>query len=105
MAGEYDAWVGAELADPVFEELVGDVAGQEVCAVACGQGREARYLAGQGAAVTGVDLSENLLAIARRHEEADPLGISYLQGDAHTLDGLATDSPRTRSTGSSAIWR
>lgn len=92
MAGEYDAWVGVELADPVFEELVGGVAGQEVCAVACGQGREARYLASQGAAVTGVDLSENLLTIAREHEEADPLGITYLQGDAHTLDGLATDS-------------
>ncbi|WP_328995291.1 class I SAM-dependent methyltransferase [Kribbella sp. NBC_01245] len=92
VAGEYDAWVGVELADPVFEELVGGVAGQEVCAVACGQGREARYLASQGAVVTGVDLSENLLAIAREREEADPLGITYLQGDAHTLDGLATES-------------
>jgi ubiquinone/menaquinone biosynthesis C-methylase UbiE len=94
VAAEYDTWVGAgsALADPTFEELVGTIEGQEVCSVACGQGREARFLATQGAAVTGVDLSENLLTLARRHEEADPLGISYLQGDAHTLEGLANRS-------------
>jgi predicted TPR repeat methyltransferase len=94
VAAEYDTWVGAgsALADPTFEELVGTIKGQEVCSVACGQGREARFLGAQGAAVTGVDLSENLLALARRHEEADPLGISYLQGDAQTLEGLANNS-------------
>jgi 2-polyprenyl-3-methyl-5-hydroxy-6-metoxy-1,4-benzoquinol methylase len=92
VAAEYEEWVGAELVDPTFAELVGDIAGQEVCAVACGQGREARYLATRGAAVTGVDLSENLLAIGRRHEQADPLGISYQHGDAHSLEGLASGS-------------
>lgn len=92
VADEYDQWVGAELVDPTFVELVGEVAGQQVCAVACGPGREARYLAGAGATVTGVDLSEKLLAIARRHEEVAPLGISYQAGDAHTLEGLATGS-------------
>jgi ubiquinone/menaquinone biosynthesis C-methylase UbiE len=94
VATEYDEWVGAgsALDDPTFTELIGDVAGQEVCVVACGQGREARYLAGQGAVVTGVDLSEKLLERARQHEETEPLGISYRHGDAHTLDGLATDS-------------
>ena len=94
VAAEYDTWVGggSALADPTFEELVGSIDGQEVCSVACGQGREARYLATHGASVTGVDLSKNLVTIARRHEEAEPLGISYLQGDAHTLEGLATES-------------
>jgi 2-polyprenyl-3-methyl-5-hydroxy-6-metoxy-1,4-benzoquinol methylase len=79
------------LADGTFEELVGAVEGQKVCAVACGQGREARYLASRGAVVTGVELSENLVALARQYEEADPLGISYLQGDAHTLEGLESE--------------
>jgi ubiquinone/menaquinone biosynthesis C-methylase UbiE len=94
VAVEYDVWVGAgsALDDSTFEDLVGDIAGQQVCSVACGQGREARYLATRGAAVTGVDLSANLVDIARRHEEADPLGITYLQGDAHTLEGLADAS-------------
>jgi ubiquinone/menaquinone biosynthesis C-methylase UbiE len=94
VAAEYDTWVGSQsaLADSTFEELVGSIAGQQVCSVACGQGREARFLGSQGAAVTGVDVSESLLALARRHEEADPLGISYLQGDAHILEGLVTES-------------
>ncbi|ADB31349.1 Methyltransferase type 11 [Kribbella flavida DSM 17836] len=94
VADDYDEWVGAGavLDDPTFAELVGDVAGQKVAVVACGQGREARYLATQGADVTGLDASGNLLAIARQHEETDPLGIVYHHGDAHTLDGLADES-------------
>ncbi|TDU87911.1 ubiquinone/menaquinone biosynthesis C-methylase UbiE [Kribbella voronezhensis] len=94
VATEYDEWVGAgsALDDAAFTELTGDVAGQEICVVACGQGREARYLAGRGAVVTAVDLSEKLLERARQHEETQPLGISYRQGDAHTLDGVGTDS-------------
>lgn len=42
--------------------------------------------------MTGLDISEKLLAIARRHEDAEPRGISYLQGDAQTLDALGNDS-------------
>ena len=94
VAAEYDAWVGegSMLADGTFEELVGEVDSQRVCSVACGQGREARYLASRGAVVTGIDLSEELVDRARRYEEAEPLGISYLQGDAHTLEGLDSES-------------
>ncbi|QNE22559.1 class I SAM-dependent methyltransferase [Kribbella qitaiheensis] len=94
VAAEYDAWVGegSMLADATFEELVGKIEGQRVCSVACGQGREARYLASRGAQVTGVDLSESLVALARRHEEAKPFGISYFPGDAHTLEGLENES-------------
>jgi ubiquinone/menaquinone biosynthesis C-methylase UbiE len=94
VAADYDEWVGggSALDDPTFAELIGDVTGQEICVVACGQGREARYLAAQGAVVTGVDLSEKLIEMARRHEETEPLGISYRHGDAHTLEGLADDS-------------
>jgi ubiquinone/menaquinone biosynthesis C-methylase UbiE len=94
VAVKYDEWVGAgsALDDPVFEDLVGDVAGATVCSIACGQGREARYLAGRGASVTGVDISAELLTHARRHEEAEPLGITYLQGDAQTLDVLGNDT-------------
>jgi ubiquinone/menaquinone biosynthesis C-methylase UbiE len=91
VAADYDEWVGAGAAlnDPTFTELTGDVTGQEICVVACGQGREARYLAKQGAVVTGVDLSEKLLEKARLHEST---GISYRHGDAQTLEGLADDS-------------
>ena len=86
----YDAWAGPTLhADPFFpavETLMGDVAGQRICDLACGQGRGARSLAERGASVVGVDLSAKLLEIARRHEHAEPRGIEYLQADARSLD-------------------
>jgi len=47
----------------------------------CGAGGVARYLARRGGVVTGVDISEVLLARARAEEEAEPLRISYLAQD------------------------
>lgn len=90
----YDQWLGTHAMrdDPYFpaaEALMGDVAGLRICDLACGQGRVARHLADQGAYVVGVDLSARLLAIARRHEAAEPRGIEYLQADARSLDGVA----------------
>jgi 2-polyprenyl-3-methyl-5-hydroxy-6-metoxy-1,4-benzoquinol methylase len=61
------------------------VAGQRVCDLACGQGALARELTRRGARVVGIDLSGRLLAIARRYEEAEPLGIAYLRADAQSL--------------------
>jgi ubiquinone/menaquinone biosynthesis C-methylase UbiE len=89
----YDEWVGThsmreDAYFPAVEALTGEVAGQRICDLACGQGRVARHLAGLGASVVGVDLSEKLLAIARRHEKAEPRGIEYRRADARTLDGL-----------------
>jgi len=69
--------------------LVGDVQGQSVCDLACGQGWIARELARRGARVTGIDLAENLLAIARQHEKQIPLHIKYVHGDAQVALELA----------------
>lgn len=66
-------------------ELIGDVADQRVCDLACGQGLVARELARRGARVIGIDLSAKLLGIARRDEANEPLGISYQQDDAQAL--------------------
>jgi 2-polyprenyl-3-methyl-5-hydroxy-6-metoxy-1,4-benzoquinol methylase len=74
---------------PAAEELLGAVAGRRICDLACGQGRVARHLAGAGARVTGIDLSARLLEIARRHEAAEPRGITYVQADARQLEGVA----------------
>lgn len=93
----YDQWLGAHAMreDPYFpaaETLMGEVAGLRICDLACGQGRVARHLAERGAQVVGIDVSANLLAIARRHEAAEPRGIEYLQADARSLDGVANGS-------------
>src|SRR5438034_304302 len=92
IADWYAEWVSGPMdEDPYFSEvraLMGEVAGARICDLACGEGRVARYLADMGAHVVGIDLSAKLLAIARRHEEAEPRGIEYLHADARSLTSV-----------------
>lgn len=83
---------GGGLTDPTLDDLLGDVRGQRVASIACGQGRDTRRLADLGATVIGVDASGTLLDHARRLEQDRPRGIEYLHGDAQRLDGLADTS-------------
>jgi ubiquinone/menaquinone biosynthesis C-methylase UbiE len=76
---------GTGLVDPVLTELIGEVSGQAVLSLACGQGQDARLLARLGATVTGIDISEEMLRHARRHEAAASRGITYVQGDVQEL--------------------
>lgn len=78
-----------EMVAPSLFDLIGDIHGQAVCDLACGQGWITRELARHGARVTGVDLSDQLLEIARRYEEQEPLGIRYQQGNVQHPDVLA----------------
>jgi 2-polyprenyl-3-methyl-5-hydroxy-6-metoxy-1,4-benzoquinol methylase len=98
IADWYVSWVGE---DPGFilkeaPRLLADrLAGARVLDAACGQGRVARALARQGAAVVGVDVSRRLVALAEAAESADPLGVRYTVGDladpASWWDGSAFD--------------
>jgi SAM-dependent methyltransferase len=92
IADWYDAFVDGpihqEIVLPNLVTLIGDVRGLQVLDLACGQGVIARELARRGAIVTGVDISTRLLAIARRYEDAEPLGIHYLEDDAQSLNRL-----------------
>lgn len=66
--------------------LIGELKGLSVVDVACGEGFYTRLLKHRGARqVTGVDLSEGMLELARQQEAAAPLGISYVQGDGRDL--------------------
>jgi SAM-dependent methyltransferase len=74
----------------VFRTL-GDVAGQSVLDVGCGTGLYPRELRRRGAVpVVGVDVSEEMIRVARTHEAADPLGITYLVEDAARLDVIGS---------------
>ena len=71
--------------------LIGDPTGKKVIDIACGEGFYTRIIRQRGAAkVTGVDLSEKMIELARASEAQEPLGIDYIVGDGRDL-GVAAD--------------
>jgi ubiquinone/menaquinone biosynthesis C-methylase UbiE len=70
-------------------ELIGAPRGMTVLDVACGEGFYSRLLRQRGAArVTGVDLSQAMIDLARKQELEQKLGIDYVVGDARELLSL-----------------
>ena len=70
--------------------MLGDVVDVRICDLGCGEGFFSRLLAARGAQVTGIDLSENLLAHARRQSEG--MSIDYLLDDAQQLTSVPDGS-------------
>ena len=69
--------------------MVGALDGQRVLDLACGFGFYTHLLKQRGAAqVVGVDISPEMIRLARQQEQAEPLGITYQVGDAVTLPQL-----------------
>jgi len=79
-------WYRDELNAPALLAACGEVRALRVLDIGCGQGYFSRLLARKGAKVTGVDVSEQQVANARRHEAEEPLGIHYLVLDAARLE-------------------
>lgn len=98
IAGEYDDWYRRPLGalvdrvekEPVYAYLAPG-AGEHILDVGCGTGNFSLELARLGVRVTGIDISEAMLAIARRKAEAAGLDIEFLQADAMRLP-FAADS-------------
>jgi ubiquinone/menaquinone biosynthesis C-methylase UbiE len=67
--------------EPVVREALGEVAGLSVLDLGCGTGRHSIWLAGRGAAVTGIDFSEGMLEEARR--KAGSGTVRFLTHDLH----------------------
>ena len=62
---------------PAFLKFLPPIEGLEVIDLGCGEGTNTRRFAGLGADMTGVDLSEAMIARARAVEAEAPLGIRY----------------------------
>jgi ubiquinone/menaquinone biosynthesis C-methylase UbiE len=93
IAGWYDEIVERDgflhwLVVPAVLDLAGEVAGQRVCDLACGQGYVSRRLAARGASVVGVDVSTELVERAREYERDQPLGIDYRVVDVQNPNAL-----------------
>ncbi|MGO9238206.1 MAG: class I SAM-dependent methyltransferase, partial [Methylocella sp.] len=68
-------------------DLIGDPSGKEVIDIACGEGFYTRLLRQRGAEkVTGVDLSERMVELAKAQEADQRLGIDYVVGDGRDLE-------------------
>jgi SAM-dependent methyltransferase len=68
--------------------LLGDVRGRHVLDLGCGGGQSVVALARQGAVVTGLDLSDAQLAVARRRAAEAQVAVTLVQGSAETLAPL-----------------
>jgi 2-polyprenyl-3-methyl-5-hydroxy-6-metoxy-1,4-benzoquinol methylase len=70
--------------NPALFALLGDVSGQHILDAGCGQGYLCRLLTKRGATMTGIEPAEVWYAYAQKREQAEPLGIRYLQADLST---------------------
>jgi 2-polyprenyl-3-methyl-5-hydroxy-6-metoxy-1,4-benzoquinol methylase len=73
------------LLNPTLFELFGKIPGQRFLDAGCGTGYLCRLLAKHGAGVVGVEPAQSLYAYAVQREQAERLGITYLQKDLSLL--------------------
>ena len=81
--------IGALIADEqarVLASFVGRIDGRTILDVGTGTGRAALLFARGGARVTGIDASEEMLAVARTRAADRSVNIRFIKGDAHKLD-------------------
>ncbi len=71
--------------EQILAEFLAPLDGRTLLDVGTGTGRAALALAARGAAVTGIDASEEMLAVARRRAAAAGLAVTFARGDAHAL--------------------
>lgn len=94
LAKDWDVQVGEEgdvnrrlNSDPVLWRMAGDVTGLDVLDAGCGTGYLSRKLGAQGARVTGIDSSPEMIAFARSKEADVEFGVDSIE----TLASLADD--------------
>ncbi|MFZ5973856.1 MAG: class I SAM-dependent methyltransferase [Bacillota bacterium] len=92
-AGSYDSWYETKMGsfvDKVETELAFNLFkvkdGMRVLDVGCGTGNYSIKLAKLGCIVTGIDISDNMLGIARDKAKKEDLQIQFVQMDAYKLE-------------------
>lgn len=74
-----------------LRQRLGELAGRSVLDLACGDGMGTRLIKRWGAErVVGVDISAQMIALARQREDAEPMGIEYRVADAATLGSIGS---------------
>ena len=70
---------------PHFASIIGDVLGIGILDAGCGRGRNALFLARQGAAVTALDHLPEMLALCRRAAGSEGLALPCVTGKVESL--------------------
>jgi len=70
---------------PAFLEMLPEVDGLSGLDLGCGEGHNTRLVAGRGARMVGIDISETFVRHATAAEEAEPRGIRYERASAAEL--------------------
>lgn len=73
---------------PRMLAMLGDVRGQTILDLGCGEGGYARELNRRGARVTGVDGSERLIEVARQRAQTHAVDVSFVHANANALAGI-----------------
>ncbi len=76
----------AESQERVIASFLAPLTGRTILDVGTGTGRAALALAVRGAAVTGVDASAEMLAVAERRAKSAGIAVTFARGDAHGLE-------------------
>ncbi|WP_318615108.1 class I SAM-dependent methyltransferase [Sporosarcina sp. YIM B06819] len=79
----YDAYV------ELLDEAAGGIAGKRLLDIGCGTGLLSVKLAKQGAQVTGIDLSADMLAIAEKRARALSLPVQFIEQPMQQLTGFS----------------
>ena len=74
--------------DPILWKFVGEIQNLSVLDAGCGTGYLSRKLADRGARVTGIDLSEKMIAIAQKKSASRNLQIDFYVDDCSKLEKL-----------------
>jgi 2-polyprenyl-3-methyl-5-hydroxy-6-metoxy-1,4-benzoquinol methylase len=80
-----------KLNNPATFKIIGDVRGKKVLDLGCGEGYNARILAGKGATVVGVDFSPKLIKLAKEKEMKENLGTTYYISDAADMKDVQSN--------------
>jgi ubiquinone/menaquinone biosynthesis C-methylase UbiE len=75
----------AEAQERVLLDLAGELAGRAVLDVGTGTGRAAFILSREGAQVTGLDFSMEMMRVGADRAKREGRGVGFLRGDAHGL--------------------
>ncbi len=71
-----------------FLKNVKNVRGKKILDVGCGTGYYSKIFRRRGARVLGIDISKEMIRLAKNQEKKEKLGIDYIKKDARKLEKL-----------------